>query len=152
MAILNHLWQSTLFAAAAGLLSQAFRRNHARTRYALWLAASLKFLIPFALLVSVGDLVQWRTAPVPRQPAAYFSGVVESISQPFAAPVIKPRAAAAAAAHYLSAAAANISSLGFAALLVTWLRRYRRVTIALRPSRPPPLEPPRPLRSPTEHL
>jgi hypothetical protein len=35
----NHLWQSTLVAGAAGLLTLALRPNHARTRYALWLAA-----------------------------------------------------------------------------------------------------------------
>ena len=40
----NHLWQSTLFAALAGLLTLAFRRNRAQVRYWLWLAASVKFL------------------------------------------------------------------------------------------------------------
>ena len=48
----NHLWQSTLFAVAVGLLTLLLRKNHARARYALWLAASLKFLIPFSLVVS----------------------------------------------------------------------------------------------------
>jgi bla regulator protein BlaR1 len=42
--VANHLWQSTLFAAAAGLLTLAFRKNPAQTRYRLWLAASVKFL------------------------------------------------------------------------------------------------------------
>jgi hypothetical protein len=60
--LFNHLWQSTLFAAAMAALSLAFRNNHARTRYALWLAASLKFLVPFSLLVSIGDMAQWRNA------------------------------------------------------------------------------------------
>ena len=32
-AVSNHLWQSTLFAAAAGLLSLASRRNRAQVRY-----------------------------------------------------------------------------------------------------------------------
>ncbi len=150
--LFNHLWQSTLFAAAMALLALAFRRNHARTRYALWLAASLKFLIPVALLVSIGDLVQWRTAPVPRQTAAYFSDVVGSIGQPFAASVIRPRAAAAPATNYLPAAAATLWSLGFAALIVTWLRRYRRVTTAVRASRPLPLEAGIPVRSTSQHL
>ena len=36
----NHLWQSTLFAAVAGLLTLALRKNRAQTRYWLWLAAS----------------------------------------------------------------------------------------------------------------
>jgi bla regulator protein BlaR1 len=47
----NHLWQSTLFALAAGVLTLTLRNNHARTRYWLWLAASVKFLVPFSLLV-----------------------------------------------------------------------------------------------------
>jgi hypothetical protein len=58
----NHLWQSTLFAAAAGLLSLALRKQRAQVRYGLWLAASVKFLIPFALLVSMGSQFEWRTA------------------------------------------------------------------------------------------
>ena len=47
----NHIWQSTLFAVAAGLLTLTMRKNHARARYWLWLAASVKFLVPFSLLV-----------------------------------------------------------------------------------------------------
>ena len=39
----NHLWQSTLFAVAAGLLAFAFRKNRAQIRYGLWFSASLKF-------------------------------------------------------------------------------------------------------------
>jgi bla regulator protein blaR1 len=37
-ALANHLWQSTVFAGIAGLLALALRKNHARTRYWLWLA------------------------------------------------------------------------------------------------------------------
>ena len=47
---LDHLWQSTIFAAAAGLLTLAFRRNGAHVRYWLWFGASVKFLIPFPIL------------------------------------------------------------------------------------------------------
>ena len=50
----SHLWQSTLFAGAAALLTLAFRANKAQVRYCLWLGASYKFLIPFALLTSLG--------------------------------------------------------------------------------------------------
>jgi len=35
----NHLWQSTLFTAAAWLLTLALRKNRAAVRYGLWLAA-----------------------------------------------------------------------------------------------------------------
>jgi hypothetical protein len=56
----NHLWQSTVFLAMAGLLTLALRKNQARTRYWLWLAASAKFLLPFSLLVSAGSYFAWE--------------------------------------------------------------------------------------------
>ena len=55
----NHIWQSTLFASAMGLLTLMLRRNRAAVRYGLWLAASVKFLIPFSLLVAMGSHVEW---------------------------------------------------------------------------------------------
>jgi beta-lactamase regulating signal transducer with metallopeptidase domain len=55
--VIDHLWQSTLFAIAAGLLTLAFRRNRARVRYALWFAASVKFLVPFSLMVWLGSFI-----------------------------------------------------------------------------------------------
>ncbi len=55
--IVNHLWQSSCFALLAGLLAFVLRKNSPKVRYWVWLSASLKFLIPFALLVSLGSLV-----------------------------------------------------------------------------------------------
>src|SRR3954469_3351971 len=42
----DHVWQSTLFAGAVALLTLAFRRHRADVRFALWLVASVKFLVP----------------------------------------------------------------------------------------------------------
>ena len=53
----NHLWQSTLFAAAAGLLTIALTKNRAAVRYWLWLAASVKFLVP-----SIGSTTKANSA------------------------------------------------------------------------------------------
>ena len=39
-AVANHLWQSTTFAVVAALLALALKRNHARARYWVWMAAS----------------------------------------------------------------------------------------------------------------
>jgi hypothetical protein len=58
----NHVWQSTVFAVVAGLMTLAFRKNRAHVRYWLWLSASLKFLLPFSLLVSLGNRVEWAPA------------------------------------------------------------------------------------------
>ena len=63
--IANHLWQSTLFAGVAGLLTLLLRNNRAHTRYCLWLAASAKFLVPFSLLMLVGGLVGRHSVVVP---------------------------------------------------------------------------------------
>src|ERR1035441_5836979 len=78
--VANHLWQSTIFALAAALLSLALKQNQARTLHAIWLAASVKFLIPFALLIAAGNHLQWHK--VPAAPAR-FSVAIEQISQPF---------------------------------------------------------------------
>src|SRR5207302_8612112 len=63
-AVGNHLWQSTLFAAAAWLITIALRGNSAQARYRVWLAASLKFLVPFSLLVAMGGKLGSLPAPV----------------------------------------------------------------------------------------
>src|SRR2546422_11649414 len=79
----NHWWQSTLFAGAAALLTWAVARNREQARYWIWLASSVKFLIPFSLLVTIGSRFEWRSAP-PVVPS--LSLTVERIGQPFAAP------------------------------------------------------------------
>jgi bla regulator protein BlaR1 len=62
--LLDHLWQSTLFAAAVWLVARMLRANGARLRYWLWFAASMKFLIPLSLLVSACERLAWRTEPL----------------------------------------------------------------------------------------
>ena len=74
----NHLWQSTLFAVVAGLLTLALKKNRAQVRYWLWLAASVKFLIPFSLLVSAGSYLGWSKTSA----LSGFSFVIEEMSQP----------------------------------------------------------------------
>src|ERR1700733_1563622 len=59
----NHLWQSTLFVAlAAAVVFTLLRHNKAQTRYAVWLAASLKFLVPFSALLELGRQLGSRLA------------------------------------------------------------------------------------------
>src|SRR5579863_909009 len=79
--IANHLWQSTICGAVVWLLTLALRQNRAAVRYWLWLAASLKFLIPFSLLVSAAAQFAWRTAPAIAPPQ--FSIVMDQIGRPF---------------------------------------------------------------------
>ena len=64
-AIADHLWQSTWFALAAWLLALFVRKDAARIRYWVWLAASIKFLVPFAVLSWIGNhfIVQVQDQP-----------------------------------------------------------------------------------------
>lgn len=82
--VANHLWQSTLFAGVAALLTLALRKNAARTRYWLWLAASVKFLVPFSILAMAGSHFGRATPASVRPPIAF---IIEQVSQPFAVAV-----------------------------------------------------------------
>src|SRR3974390_3724159 len=66
--LLNHLWQSTLVAAIACLACRTMlRTNSARVRFRVWLATSLKFLIPFAAFVEIGHWLTVRPVLSPAQ-------------------------------------------------------------------------------------
>ncbi len=145
-ALADHLWQSTLFAGVAGLLTLVFRRNRAAVRHALWLAASVKFLVPFSVLIGMGSLIEWRKAPAAVQPQVTF--VMEEISQPFAlrgpAPVVAsvPRTPSRVPEVLL-----GVWMCGFAANGWAWWRRWRRVRAALRAASPLSLNLPIPAMS-----
>lgn len=80
-AIANHLWQSTMVMLAAWLLTLVLRRNHARTRYWVWMAASLKLLLPFSLLTAIG---RWlRPASVFPTESPQFANAMVRMADPF---------------------------------------------------------------------
>jgi uncharacterized protein (TIGR03435 family) len=130
----NHLWQSTLFAAVAGLLTLILRKNQARARYWLWLAASVKFLVPFSALAGLGSHLAFSHASAAANAGLYW--VVEEVSQPFAAatPAISHTASVTASAGFLRmlpALAAAMWLCGFVAVLFIWYVRWRRITATL---------------------
>jgi bla regulator protein blaR1 len=141
-AVGNHLWQSTLFAVVAGLLTLVLRKNHARARYWLWLAASLKFLVPFSLLVTVGSHLPWARGS--RGTTAGLAFAAEEVSQPFAQPMMPVTSQASPVSlkvfsslpHLFPAILAAIWLCGFAFVLCVWWRRWRQISLALRDAVP----------------
>jgi len=136
-ALLNHLWQSTLFAALAAALALTLRKNHARVRYALWLAASLKFLVPFSVLVSVGTHLGWSGPPVSR--ASVLAQMAQQASQPFV--VVERGFSSTAPAPGPDATVLPSILLAFwmcscLAILFSWFVRWRRMRAAVRASTP----------------
>jgi len=82
-AVVNHLWQSTVVVAIAWVLTLALRRNQARVRYWVWMAASVKFLLPFSLLIVAGERVRGlMPATVVTRPAVV--NAMEQLALPYA--------------------------------------------------------------------
>ena len=137
--IANHLWQSTVFAGIAGLLTLLLRKNRAHARYCLWLAASAKFLVPFSLLMLVGGLVGRHSVVLPaptRVPV-----LVEQVNELFVAGV----PSGAVAMPHTSKSALVVPTLvalwaiGCGALVFSWWMRWHRMQVALRAASPVPL-------------
>ncbi len=146
--LLNHLWQSTVFAGAAGLLTLALRKSRARTRYWLWLAASVKFLVPFSLLVDIGSHVEWRTVHAMAAPEWPFA--MEKISRPFLAPLASTggySAAVPAVGRVLPALLFIAWACGFFVVLFFCWLRWRRIDILKRQAAPLELTVPIQVRS-----
>jgi uncharacterized protein (TIGR03435 family) len=133
--LLNHLWQSTAFAAVVSLLALAFRRNRARLRYGLWLAASVKFLVPFAALATVGSLVQWQQPPAPIR-AIVASPAARDLNAPFAAMTLDPTMALAAPApfQWIAPVLVGVWLCGFAAITRRRVQQWREIRAAVRAS------------------
>lgn len=122
--VLNHLWQSTVFAAVAGGIVLLLRPAQARVRYALWLAASLKFLVPFALFMAVGSRIHWPSARAAVQ--AQWSAAVTQASQPFTGAVTlisAPMTSSHAAVSVWIAALMTLWACGFAVVIGLWFVR-----------------------------
>ncbi len=133
----NHLWQSTLFAVAAGLLTLAFKKNRAAVRHWLWLAASVKFLIPFSLLVTIGSQFQWRASPAIPQPQV--SVMIGQISEPFTpAAAVEPAGLTAKPSRTAQIPMILFSvwlcGVGFS--ILAWTNRWRKIRNILRLATP----------------
>jgi uncharacterized protein (TIGR03435 family) len=134
-AVGNHLWQSTAFAAVAWLATLLLRRNQARVRYGLWLAASVKFLVPFSLLVGLGSLLPKPQHVVVAMPVSY---AMDTVAQPFTetpmdfAPVVVQPSPMQRVEHLVPLALGIIWLCGVMAVLAVWGVRWRQVAKTLR--------------------
>ena len=141
--VANHLWQSTLFAIVAGLLTPIFRNDGAHIRHWLWLTASIKFLLPFSLLIVLGNQLAWHTAAVsatstnaPQQ----WSALVERITEPVAGSAGSATTAAVPVRHSLDFVPILVAAwiCGVAAVLCLSLLRWFRIDAVLRAAQPFP--------------
>jgi bla regulator protein blaR1 len=129
--LMNHLWQSTLFAAATSFLMLALRTNRAQIRYSLWLTASVKFLIPFSVLVTAGShLGQRAVAPIP---SSDLSLLIRQVSTPFPKSFSHTGILASqpSPVNWIPPILCAVWAVGFATLICIWWLRWRRMRAVL---------------------
>ena len=126
MPFVNHLWQSTLFAAAVWLAVLMLRKKRAAVRHRLWLAASVKFVIPFSVLVSIGSRFQWRTIALSESTGAFTAP--DSLAVP-PAPI-------APQAHGAASAIVFVWIAGVALNLIWWFIRWDQLRRSLQEATP----------------
>src|SRR5271156_1466184 len=133
--IINHLWQSSCFALLAGLLALVLRKNSPKVRYWVWLSASLKFLIPFALLVDLGGVVPHPTRHPVSVAAPVFPNALVQIAQPFS-PTLKPTVSVHTTLDWAPVAIGAVWVIGFLAIMLARCRSWLGFRAALQSSTP----------------
>jgi bla regulator protein blaR1 len=135
-ALVNHLWQSTAVLVAAWLLARALHHNRAAVSYCLWMAASLKFLLPFSLLMAAGAIFHPATGfSVERQAmSAAMEQIVEPLSQSASA-VLEPPAVLSHSER-LPLLLFLLWAGGALVVAGSWCRGWMRIRAAVRASSP----------------
>jgi uncharacterized protein (TIGR03435 family) len=131
-ALVNHLWQSTVVAALALILTAALSKNQARIRYWIWLAASAKFLLPFSLLIDAGQwLRSMIVTPIERPSVA---SAIDQVAQPFQPAQTFGLAGAAGTAHHsewMPMLLVSIWICGVLLITARWARAWMHVRAAV---------------------
>jgi bla regulator protein blaR1 len=135
----NHVWQSMLVLGGACGLAWLLRHNSADARFRIWLAASLKFLVPFAPLVAIGRAIGWPSATTLPQPT--LSTALNTLNQPFVLPAtvatgVRTTPAAALPTPTWPDVLTAVWLTGCLVLLAVWTIRWLRVAAIVGASKP----------------
>jgi bla regulator protein blaR1 len=141
-AFANHIWQSTAFAAIVCLLTLLLRRHQARIRFSLWLAASIKFLVPFSLLIALGGTLPKPQHVVTNSQTGLYAAI-DVAGRPFSVSSAPSTRSAVAARslqqrliEQLPLVFGGIWLFGAFVVLLIWVARWRQVSAILRRSSP----------------
>ncbi len=139
-ALVNHLWQTTGVAVVVCAMAMMLRRNQAKLRFRLWLLASLKFLLPFSLLMAAGQHL--RPAMVEPVQSRVVSGLVRQVVQPYQQAVVAQTYGGAEEPRWarmerlVLAIGLVLWAMGAGAVLLSWLRAWRRCSDMVRRATP----------------
>jgi TonB family protein len=114
-AIVEHIWESTVVAIAAGGVSLILRRNSASVRYWIWFTAAVKFLVPFAALAALANQFA-----LPQSPQAATNVLA-------AATIVFRGSALPAVSEATSVAIIFVWASGACVVIVGWLSQWLRL-------------------------
>ena len=116
----NHMWQTTIFVGIVIAITRAMRGNRACVRHAMWLAASVKFALPFSLLVAVGSAIEWPRTPLALPSTPNFLEITRIVVEPVAVSGANP------GPGLLTWIAGSVWLTGFTVILLRWCHAWRR--------------------------
>lgn len=123
--LLNHLWQSTVVVGIAWLLALSLRSNQAGIRFWVWMAASVKFLLPFSFLIAAGEWIgSFFAAPVVVRPSLV--GAMQQIEQPFPQPGYISASSPLAMTHRAGWVPVVLAAAWLCGVLLISIRFFRR--------------------------
>jgi bla regulator protein blaR1 len=138
--LMNHLWQSTAIGLSAWLLTLVLKKNCAAVRYWVWMAASIKFLLPFSVFEAAGQILRSHASAAP--PPTAFSMAVTQAAQPFeplqqAIPWASPSTYRAPVWPLILLA---VWAGGALVIALRWWRRWLQIRATVRTARPGAIE------------
>jgi bla regulator protein BlaR1 len=136
-ALINHLWQSTLFCCGAWLITLMLRSNSASLRHWIWLLASAKFLLPFSLLFFIGSSIGMPAARIADEQPLMLGGALQSASA-LLSPTDALRATESVESATFLVALFSIWVGGALFVGLRWLLAWRAADLIARAARPAP--------------
>jgi bla regulator protein blaR1 len=132
-ALVNHLWQTTAVVAIVWAITSTLRSNSASLRFRFWLLASMKFFLPFSLLITAGQHLRSTTAST--APTQTLGTIVTQAVQPYQAlsahATVEQPGPAAPRLRFAGICLA-LWFFGACAVLVSWLRSWVSLQCAVR--------------------
>ena len=133
-------------------MTLALRKNRAAVRYWIWLAASIKFLIPFSLLIDAGSQFAWRAAPAIEQRRESFASTRSAGRLSPSDPAHRLAGAPQAPSGLPAILLLSVWLLGVAIGVIWWLRRWLHIRATQRAATPLHLNLPIPVMSSSARL
>jgi bla regulator protein BlaR1 len=131
------LWQSTLVVGIAWTLALVLRRNHARTRYWVWMAASTEFIVPFSLFVAAGERL--RSIMTPSMEIRALTATISQVPEPSSQIQFFPASAtypAFQASDWVTPILVSLWAFGSAVIALSWLAKWRQIRTAMHGATP----------------